>query len=212
MNNNNYDYVDLDLPSGTLWATCNVGAGNPEEYGKYFAWGETDGYYDNEEHKFYWSDYKYGNESNDGYIELDKYNTSEEYGAVDNKLELELSDDAAHVNMGVDWKMPTAEQMEELFNETNHKWVRDYNGTGINGRVFTSKTNGNTMFIPASGYRWDASVNYQGDNAFLLSSTLIASDPVNGFCGLFSSVYFNVGNYYFRYYGYCVRGVLNNKK
>lgn len=208
MNNNSFEYVDLGLPSGTLWATCNVGANSPEEYGKYFAWGETDGYYDDEEHKFYWPNYKYTHETDEGSFELTKYNIKERFGIVDNKFELESSDDAAHVNMGGDWKMPNKVQMEELFNETNHAWVEDYHGSGINGRVFTSKTNGNTMFIPASGSRWNTSVGGQGDSAFLWSSTLFADDPFHGFCDYLILNYFGV-NLNDRCVGYCVRGVLN---
>lgn len=200
LDNNNYDYVDLGLPSGTLWATRNVGASSPEEYGKYFAWGEIDGYHSKVVHEFNGNSYKYGNDS-----ERTKYNTQ------DGLLELELSDDAAHANMGGDWKMPTAEQIEELFKETNHEWVEDYQGTGINGRVFTSKTNGNTMFIPASGYRWNSYVNNQGEGAELWSSTLSTDYPSGGVMGYFYSDYFNCYHNHC-YNGCCVRGVLNNKK
>lgn len=203
-NVNNHDYVDLGLPSGTLWATCNVGAYNPYEYGKYFACGETEGYYDDEYHDFSWKNYKYSN--NDG-SEFTKYNTSDEYGIVDNKLELELEDDAAHANMGGDWKMPTSAQIEELFKETNHVWVSDYNGTGFAGRVFTSKTNGNSMFIPASGCRFEASVIFQGFSASLRSSSLSTDYPSGGVNGHFYSDGFDVFPSY-RDNGYCVRGVL----
>lgn len=81
VNANSHSFVDLGLPSGTLWATCNVGASSPTEYGKYFQWGDTEGYYDNEAHTFNWSTYKYGS----NYNALTKYNTMSDYGTVDNK-------------------------------------------------------------------------------------------------------------------------------
>lgn len=200
---NNYDYVDLGLPSGTLWATCNVGANSPTEYGKYFAWGDTDGYYDNEEHVFSLITYKYCNEAEDG-IEITKYNPQ------DGLIDLELCDDAAHVNMGGDWKMPTAEQMEELFNETNHEWVEDYQGSGINGEVFTSKSdNSKNIFIPASGGRWSTSVYNHGDDVYLWSSTLCVCVPGTSLSGYFNSVYSSAKNSSMIYGGFCVRGVLN---
>lgn len=207
MNNNGFGYVDLGLPSGTLWATCNVGANSPIEYGKYFAWGETDGYYDNQEHYFDWGDYKYG--YNDG-SKFTKYNNRRKYGIVDSKLELELIDDAAHVNMGVVWKMPTTEQIDELVNKTENEWVDDYQGTGVAGQVFISMKYDNTMFIPASGYRLNTSVYGQGAIVGLWTSTLDDDDPLFGFLGDFNSHNFNLGSIG-RYYGYCVRGVLNKK-
>lgn len=207
-NANGHAYVDLGLTSGTLWATRNIDTGNPWECGKYFAWGETEGYYDNEEHDFSWGTYKYGNVTDDGDIELYKYNTSDDFGTVDNKFELELSDDAAHVNMGGDWKMPTAAQIEELFNETNHEWVEDYEGSGVAGRVFTSKTNCNTMFIPASSGRWDYDISEQGVEAFLWSSTLRTDLPSACVYGYFNSDYFGVEGYDDRSCGFCVRGIL----
>ena len=103
---NGHEYVDLGLPSGIKWATCNVGATTPEEYGDYFAWGETQpkDYYD-------WSTYKYCN--GDEYS-ITKYCTRSTYGTVDIKTTLELSDDAARVNWGGKWRMPTIEEQKEL--------------------------------------------------------------------------------------------------
>ena len=96
-------YVDLGLPSGTLWATCNVGASSPEEYGDYFAWGETE-----PKNDYNWSTYKYCKGSS---TTMTKYCTSSSYGTVDNKTELEPSDDAATVNWGSNWQMPSLEQL-----------------------------------------------------------------------------------------------------
>lgn len=120
-------YVDLGLPSGTLWASCNVGAEKPWEYGKYFQWGDTVGYYDNEEHNFT-NGYKYLDSAGN----LTKYNTSMGYGTVDNRTTLLNSGDAAYANMGAEWKMPTITQLQELFTNTNQEWIISYQGSGIN--------------------------------------------------------------------------------
>ena len=106
----NHEWVDLGLPSGTLWATCNVGANTPEEYGDYFAWGET------EPKDYYgWNTYKWCNGSR---YTLTKYCTDSSYGYngfVDNKAELDPEDDAAYVNWGSSWRIPTTEQQCELY-------------------------------------------------------------------------------------------------
>ncbi|MCQ2319676.1 MAG: hypothetical protein MJZ90_12290 [Bacteroidales bacterium] len=103
-----HEYVDLGLPSGLLWATCNVGADSPEDYGDYFAWGETETKSD-----YDWDTYKWCNGS---YNTLTKYNTKSSYGTVDNKTTLELSDDAARANWGGSWRMPTEAEFQELIN------------------------------------------------------------------------------------------------
>lgn len=209
---NGYEYVDLGLPSGTLWATCNVGANSPTEYGKYFAWGETVGYYDQEEHTFDWNNYKYGDADN-----FTKYNAGlgGYGGTIDNKVTLDLADDAVHVNMGGDWHMPTNAQLEELINETNQEWVTNYQGSGINGRLFISKNDpSKSIFIPASGYRWDSSVRGQGSNVYLWSSSLTTEDPYYsgylyfGWAGCYMDIDGRCG-------GFCLRGVKspsNNKE
>ena len=101
-----HEWVDLGLPSGTLWATCNVGADNPEDYGDYFAWGETE-----PKVIYNWSTYKWCNGSVNT---MTKYCTDSGYGTVDNKTELDPADDAATVNWGTSWRMPTLEQLDEL--------------------------------------------------------------------------------------------------
>lgn len=204
-NANGHAYVDLGLTSGTLWATCNVGAASPTQYGKYFQWGDTVGYLDTESHDFSWDTYKYG----DG-DDFTKYNTGiNGYGGtIDNKLTLDLSDDAARANMGGDWRMPTLAQNDELCSETTNEWVTNYQGSGINGRLFTSKVNGNTLFIPASGGRWDTSVYRQGYGADLWSSSLYAAGPGSAWVLYFDSDGILPGNGDGRHYGFCVRGVL----
>ena len=159
-----HEWVDLGLPSGTLWATCNVGASNPEELGSYFAWGETatkDFFYE-------WSTYKWCNGSE---TTMTKYCTNSDYGNdgfVDNKTELDPEDDAAYVNWGPSWRMPTTEQQCELYENCSSDWTTQ---NGVNGRLFTGP-NGNTLFFPAAGGRWDGSLYYVGSYGYYWSRTL----------------------------------------
>ena len=137
--NKDYADVDLGLPSGTLWATCNVGAENPEEQGDYFAWGETE-----TKELYDWKQYKYSTYDNDNYV-LTKYCTdslSGFNGLVDGLTVLEPVDDAARANWGNNWRMPTKEEMEELNQETTFVWTTR---NGVEGRLLTGP-NGNSIF------------------------------------------------------------------
>jgi hypothetical protein len=168
---NGKEYVDLGLPSGTKWAKMNVGANSPTDTGLYFAWGETQGYTTSQvgtsegQKTFTWSDYKF-NPSGDG-------STFTKYNAADGTV-LDLEDDAAAVNWGGQWHMPTEAQYRELFNTTyvTNAWVTDYNGSGVNGRLFTSVSNGNTMFIPAAGACADGKVLSIGEGGNFWASNL----------------------------------------
>ena len=123
-----HDYVNLGLPSGTLWATCNIGSNKPEDWGDYFAWGETSGYKAGKT-DFSWKTYTYSG----------------------NSTELPISADAAYVNWGKQWRMPTLDQFEELCNSKYTK--KSYIVlNGVNGLKITSKTNGNSIFLPSAGY------------------------------------------------------------
>ena len=146
------DWVDLGLPSGTIWATRNVGANAPEDYGDYFAWGETE-----PKDYYYWNTYKWCNGS---YYTLTKYCSYGSYGYngfVDNKTELDPSDDAAcaHYAGG---RMPSMEQFDELVDNCNWQWTQR---NGVNGHLVTGP-NGKTMFLPVAGWRWNDSLNYAG--------------------------------------------------
>ena len=154
-------YVDLGLPSGTLWATMNVGASDPLSGGKNFAWGETSG-----KSRFNWGTYKYGIGTRDAYDPdypdvLTKYVTNSKYGTVDNKTELELMDDAAYVNWGQDWRTPSSEQWEELLIYTKISGVRiknpDYpDANDIFMWKIKSKINGNFIYLnPVGAPRYD---------------------------------------------------------
>lgn len=192
---NGHECVDLGLPSGTLWATCNVGASEASDYGLYFQWGDTSGYTVSQvgginDKKYFgseWRDYKWYSEGS-----FTKYTTT---GAT-----LELEDDAAHVNMGGDWHMPTSEQIQELIaNTTQKKTTLD----GINGITFTS-TNVplEYIFIPAAGVANDGKVQDIGTNgcvwSSMLSSGIATAQSLGGF-SMHSS---------FRYLGYSIRGVI----
>ena len=150
-----YEYVDLGLPSGLKWAACNVGATSPEEYGLYFAWGETTGYTAD--------DVTSGVRS----FDKDTYNAG---SAASISTDLTLAQDAAHVNMGGNWRMPTRDDVLELFDNCNAIRIEDYNGTGVAGMMFTSKTNGNSMFLPAAGSYYNSNKNNEGLGEYPLAT------------------------------------------
>lgn len=168
-----HEYVDLGLPSGTLWATCNVGANSPEEYGDYFAWGETA-----PKDKYYWSTYF----DTDNGSSLKKYYN---YGGL---TELLPEDDAATANWGSGWQMPSLAQIQELYNSSNttREWTQM---NGVNGRKITSKSNGNSIFLPAAGYRYDTSLGDAGSDGYYWSRLLNTS-----YAGLAYDLYFNSGD------------------
>ena len=204
INNNGIDYVDLGLPSGTLWATMNVGASKPSDYGLYFQWGDVQGYTFDQvgtgdgQKKFSWADYKW-NPNGDGKT-FTKYNTT------DATLELELEDDAAHVHMGGDWHMPTPEQIKELIDNTKLAWTTK---DGVNGKLFTSRTDpSKSIFIPAAGYAWDGSLGDSGDVGNVWSSVLSADYVNSGQYLYFYSVDATLDYHLGRSYGCSVRGVL----
>ena len=163
-----HEYVDLGLPSGLLWATCNVGADNPEDYGDYFAWGETQ-----PKVTYKWSTYQYCMGSDHT---MTKYCNNASYGYngfTDNLTTLQPSDDAATANWGTDWRMPTKEEFEELYSNTTVTWTQQ---NGVNGRLFTA-TNGNSLFLPAAGYRGGASFRNAGTYGYCWSSSLYTENP-----------------------------------
>ena len=197
---NGHEWVDLGLPSGIKWATCNVGAITPEGYGDYFAWGETSpkSNYTLETYKFRTSGDSYKN------VKFSKYNTKRSHGKVDNKTTLEISDDAARVNWGGNWRMPTYNEWDELKNNCTWTWATQ---NGVGGYKVTSRTNGNSIFLPAAGDRSGASVYYVGSFGCYWSSSLLESDPSYAY----DLLYFSSGdvdrNVSYRYDGRTVRAV-----
>ena len=164
---NYHECVDLGLPSGTLWATMNIGASSPEDYGDYFAWGET-----TPKDLYDWSTYKWCN--GDDYNALTKYCTHGCYGNdgfSDDKIELDPEDDAATANWGAEWRMPSLKQIEELIDNCTTEWTTR---NGVIGRLFTSNINGASLFFPAAGYRWDSSLHETGSWGFFWSRTLVS--------------------------------------
>jgi hypothetical protein len=137
-----HEWVDLGLPSGTKWATCNVGANFPEDYGDYFAWGEP----------------------------TTKYSfTSSNYNYSSNPTTLPLDRDAAYNNWGTSWRMPTNAELEELIDNCTCTWTTQ---NGVNGYKVTSKTNGNSIFLPAAGLRDGSDLNVAGSVGCYWSSSL----------------------------------------
>ena len=202
-----YEYVNLGLPSGLKWATCNIGATSETENGVYFQWGELSGIsgslvgkYSNENYS--WGTYQYCNGSE---TTLTKYCTNRQYGTVDNIETLEPIDDAATQIMGSDWRMPTQADFQELLNGTTNKWVTNFNGSGVNGRKFTG-SNGNYIFIPAAADCRDGSVDGVGYNGSVWGSSLFTSEP-NGAQGLYFDSDLCNGLLTGRYFGLSVRGV-----
>lgn len=201
IDNNGYEYVDLGLPSGALWATMNIGASKPSDSGLYFQWGDTIGCTKEQvgkEKQFNWSDCKW-RLSGDSYsgIAFTKYTTE---GAT-----LDLEDDAAHANMGGDWHMPKPTQIRELIDETTNTWTTQ---DGVYGRLFTSKNDSSkSIFIPAVGRAWDGSLNGRGSNGSVWSSVLSPNNVRLGQYLFFNSsnVYLSI---YYRYNGLPVRGVI----
>ena len=188
-------YIDLGLPSGTKWATCNVGASKPEEYGGYYAWGETE-----EKSNYEWSTYKWFSGSIYSNYTFTKYNTNTSMDVVDNKTVLEPEDDVAHVKWGGSWRMPTLDEQKELLN--NCTWSRTTQN-GVDGYKVTG-SNGNSIFLPAAGN--------SGSNGRYWSSSLYSSDSHNAYYLYFISSGSCGWSYDFRYYGYPVRPVCGGVK
>ena len=173
---NGQSYVDLFLPSRTLWATCNIGANSPVEYGDYFAWGETEGY-NSGKTSFTLITYKWCKEGTSSW--LTKYCNNSGYGYngfTDDKTELDLEDDAAYVNWGPAWRMPSLEQFQELLNSsyTTTEWTIQ---NGVYGRKITSKTNGKSIFLPSAGYRKGSSLKNADSYGYCWSRTLNLLSP-----------------------------------
>ena len=177
---NGHGYVDLGLPSGLKWATCNVGATKPEEYGNYYAWGETTPKYDYVWRTYKWATATYDAEDHRWYLAtLTKYNTKDWWsgGIVDNKTVLDLEDDAAAVNWGGAWRMPTDAEWTELRTYCTWTCIGDYNGTGVAGQIVTSNINGNSIFLPAAGYRDGVGLDLEGSYGYFWSGSLNTDYP-----------------------------------
>ena len=204
-----HEYVDLGLPSGTLWATCNIGANNPEEYGNYFAWGEV-----TPKTIYDWSTYKYCNGSEST---LTKYCNKSYYGYngfTDTLTELEPEDDAAYVNWGSEWRMPSDVQFEELINSsyTTTTWTTQ---NSVSGFKIISNSNGSSIFMPAAGEYYQTS-QYTGTDLRYWTRTLSTTSPYTD-CrayGLENPGYSSTSmlrlTQWYRYTGWSIRPVRNS--
>ena len=183
------------------WAKSNLRdkglCTKPEDYGDYYAWGET-----TTKSTYNWSTYTLcgGSEST-----LTKYCTSSSYGTVDSKTVLDPEDDVAHVKLGGKWRMPTYAEWKELSTKCTWTWVTNYNGSGINGSLVKA-TNGNSIFLPAAGYRYDTDLYNAGSYCGYRSSSLYTDNPVGAWGVDFDSDGVHLGGFY-RYHGCSVRPV-----
>ena len=181
-----HGYVDLGLPSGLKWATCNVGANAPEEYGYYFAWGEVE-----PKTTYNWDTYKYYDGSN-----LTKYTGN------DSKTVLDPEDDAATVNWGGAWRMPTKAEQDELREKCTWVWTSQ---NGVNGYKVTGP-NGNSIFLPAAGDVYEGNLRVDGSWGNCWSSSLYTDYPNSAYRVYFGSDFVGRANSN-RYYGLTVRPV-----
>lgn len=196
-----HKWVDLGLPSGTKWATCNVGASSPENYGSYFAWGETD-----RKKNYSWRSLKYCTHSKGK--KFSKYVTNDIYGKIDNRNVLDFSDDAATKNWGDGWRTPTIDQINELKKECKWTWktMNGHKGYSITG------PNGNTIFLPAAGFKLEDHSDAIKEEGNYWSRTLPTSINESSYILYFDSK--NViqdSRFADRYLGHTVRPVLDNK-
>ena len=193
---NGYAWVDLGL--SVKWATCNIGASKAEDYGSYFAWGETA-----PKDSYTWGNYKWANGSE---TTMTKYCTDSSYGNngfTDDKTVLDAEDDAATVNMGGSWRMPTVEEQQELIDGCTWTWKTK---NGINGYEVKSKTNGNSIFLPAAGFYSDSDLYGTGFRSLYWSNSLNTNLSCSIFTLRFGSDHLGLNSDY-RYYGLFVRAV-----
>lgn len=195
---NGHEWVDLGLPSGTLWSICNVGASQPEEYGNYFAWGEskTKTTYEEMTYKYYkgadsWAITKYCSRSDYG-----------NNGFTDTLTILQAEDDPSNA-WGDGWHTPTKAQWDELLQNTTKLWTTQKE---VNGMLFTAD-NGQTIFLPAAGQRWSRVLYDVGSKGFYWSSSLSIDHPCNAWQLSFSSDECDMNYYYSRYSGFFIRPV-----
>lgn len=190
-------WVDLGLPSGLLWADRNVGAQSPEDYGNYYAWGET-----SPKEVYDWSTYAYGND----YDALTKYCNMSDFGLngfTDNLTTLEASDDAATVNLGGNARTPRDYEWRELMDNTTATWTTR---NGVYGRLFTA-SNGKSIFLPAAGCRLGSNLEDAGEFGLYWSSSLKTDFPNDAWDFFFNSYNQYVSYDGYRGFGYSVRAV-----
>lgn len=206
---NEHEYVDLGLPSGTLWASCNVGASSPLEAGGYFAWAETKGTIDGKR-EFSWENYVWGSTShlNGSTLTISKYCDDISYGSVDHLLEIEAEDDAACVKWGEGWKIPSKVQIEELLNK---KYTTAYvtRIADVLGTLITSKKTNKSIFLPAAGCYYGRNVSDSGNYGGYWSSTLVRGRENGAYILYFDNKAIRRTNDLTRFCGRSIRPVCN---
>lgn len=211
---NGHEYVDLGLPSGLKWATCNVGANAPEEFGDYFAWGDTKPYYkeghsqdhpckdwiSEDKNTYNWSSYKWclGTDNT-----LTKYGIHSANGIVDYKAVLDPEDDAAHVNWRGDWRMPTKGELDELKTKCSWTWEQQ---NGVDGYKVVGP-NGNSIFLPAARERVYIGFSGQGSGRYWSSTLCFSYSSSEGGWGLDFKSDGIEPKFFYRYEGHTIRPV-----
>ena len=192
-------YVDLGL--SVKWATCNIGATKPEEYGNYYAWGEL-----NPKNDYSWNSYrlcKFQAEKNKK--NLMRYNTVIDYGNVDNKIELDASDDIANKLLGGKWRMPTVSEIRELLHYCSWRYISQNH---LWGYLVSSNKTGGSIFLPAAGYRNIGSLIGEAAFGAYWSKNLVSDFPIGA-----NYLYFSIEragfSEYYRYCGHTIRPVLD---
>ena len=193
INCNWHKYVDLGLPSGLLWATCNVGAKEPWENGLYFSWGNVDGHKKG-------SGYDFGESNNGPYA-------STPGASLIGSIPVNTTYDTARANFGGNWRMPAKDEFKELHDNCTSEWVTQ---NGVNGRMLTSNINGNSVFFPAVGFYYGTILNYEGMYGGYWLGSLHSQTAAYGF--FFGSGYVYPNDLCSRFYGYPVRAVLDRQK
>ena len=202
----------VDLGLSVKWASFNLGATEPEEYGEYYAWGETEPYYirgwnsliwkPGKESGYCWESYKWCMGSDNTLTKYCEKSSFGYNGFTDDKAVLELEDDAAHVNLGGNWRMPTAAEMNELREKCTRTWTTQ---NGKKGYMMTGQ-NGNSIFLPAAG-EWSHTSYTNSDRGYYLSSSLYESNSNTAKDFFFDSGVFASNSKYSRYYGHSIRPV-----
>lgn len=174
--------VDLGLPSGTKWASFNLGATKPEEYGDFYAWGEI-----TPKENYSWSTYKWCDGTQHS---MNKYCYDSNYGKIDNKTVLELTDDAAYISLGSGWRLPTREQQNELRDNCDWEWTT-YNG--VAGMKVKSRKSDAFIFLPACGYKSGTTTSYASEYGYYQSASLDLKNSDDSYY-----FYFNSGGHYWQ--------------
>jgi hypothetical protein len=179
----------VNLGLSVFWATCNIGANDPGEYGDFFAWGELE-----PKAEYTWENYKFRKEGNtDQTLVVTKYNSIESHGAIDSKTSLEPEDDVAHVRLGDKWRIPTAAEFKELIDSCDWTWT---NRKGVMGYKVKSRVNGKSIFLPSTGYYYQEGLHGEEYGGYYWMSTTHGSTSSKAQRLFFTPKVQNVGLYY----------------